>query len=359
MIPGRATEAGTAAYAARFADAAEGHFRQIPELCVSSIGIGTGGVTPEEGVAKRATQAMEAALCGGLNVIDTADSYGHGAAEAAVGAALERLLGRGRLRREEIVLCSKVGYLVEPTTDHARSLIAAGVCDPSDFARSAHCIARGYVGRQIEASRRRMGVDTIDVLLLHNPEDQLVEVGRREFERRMRAAFEALEEAVVTGAIGRYGIATAEGLRSGGKSFHELGPLVRLAEEVGGADHRFRIVELPLNVVASEALFVRNHRIGDRSATALDVADELGIAVLASLALNRGRLPSPMPAALRDASPDLTDASQLALQFTRSCPGVAVALVGMTAPAHVEANLELVRVPPVDLLAEHRPAGAA
>lgn len=350
MIRGRATEAGTAAYATRFAEAAPGHFRRLAGLHVSSVGIGTGGVTGEAGAAAGAREAVEAALRRGFNVIDTADSYGHGAAEAAAGAALAAALESGAAAREEVVVCSKAGYLVEPTNDGAAALVDEGLCEPGDFTRAAHCIAPGYLRHAIESSRRRLGTETIDLLLLHNPEDQLIEFGRPVFEERMRAAFEALEEAAESGAIGAYGVASAEGLRTEGDALHRLDRLVEIAEKVGGDGNRLRCVELPLNILATEALFLANHSLGGRPATALEVAAELGVDVLASLAVNRGCLPAPMPRALSDSSPQIEDDLLLALQFTRSCPGVAVALVGMTRVEHVESNAGLLAVPPADLL---------
>ena len=53
-----------------------------------------------------------------------------------------------------------------------------------------------YLADQLERSRRNLGVQCIDVFYLHNPETQLGEISKEEFQRRIREAFEFLESAV-------------------------------------------------------------------------------------------------------------------------------------------------------------------
>ncbi len=70
-----------------------------------------------------------------------------------------------------------------------------------------------YLASQIAWSRRNLGVETLDIYYLHNPEIQLSEVDRPEFIMRVRAAFELLEQEADAGRIGVYGVATWDGLR--------------------------------------------------------------------------------------------------------------------------------------------------
>ena len=331
MIEGRATPAGTRALAER-TGAAEGHFRTALGLCMSSVGIGTGGfpLLADADAADRAGHALEAALLGGVNVVDTSSNYADGDAERIVGRTLGELVANGSVAREELVLCSKAGYLPD----------------------GGHSMEPAYLDRMIDATRESLGVETVDVFLVHNPEEQLEAHGPEEFERRMRLGFEALEGAAAGGRIGSYGVATAEGFRTSGPELHRLDRLVELAREAAGGDHRLGVIELPLSLASPEALFLDNHRLGDRPATVLDVARDLGLTVFASAAVNRGRLPQPLPAALLDVAVPLEDELLVALQFTRSAPGVSVALVGMSDPAHVHANLELMALEPLDLTAE-------
>jgi hypothetical protein len=66
---------------------------------------------------------------------------------------------------------------------------------------------------QLEKSRNNLGLETIDVYYVHNPETQLSAVSREEFNSRIEKAFGALEDAVKEGKISVYGVATWNGFR--------------------------------------------------------------------------------------------------------------------------------------------------
>jgi len=63
---------------------------------------------------------------------------------------------------------------------------------------------------------------------------------------RMRAAFSALEEAVAAGASRRYGTATWTGYRVDQTiPAPSLSDLVAAAQDAGGAEHHFKVIQLP------------------------------------------------------------------------------------------------------------------
>ena len=72
-------------------------------------------------------------------------------------------------------------------------------------------------------------------------------------------------------------------------------------------------------------------------------AGELGLTVVASASLMQSRLTTGLPEALRDHFPNATTDAQRAIEFTRTLPGVTVALVGMKSVGHVGENLEAAR----------------
>jgi len=74
-------------------------------------------------------------------------------------------------------------------------------------------------------------------------------------------------------------------------------------------------------------------------------ASKLGITLVASAAMLQGQLSRNLPAFVTNALGMKSDAER-ALQFVRSTPGIATALVGMSRVEHVRANLALVGVPP-------------
>src|SRR5205807_9596681 len=119
-----------------------------------------------------------------------------------------------------------------------------------------HCMTPTYLRHQIDTSLANLGLACLDVYYLHNPEIQLEQVTRDEFMKRLRAAFEALEAAVAQGKLRVYGTATWEEYRVLPKARGHLSleALVRLAEEVGGEDHHFQVITLPLNLGMLESI---------------------------------------------------------------------------------------------------------
>jgi aryl-alcohol dehydrogenase-like predicted oxidoreductase len=65
----------------------------------------------------------------------------------------------------------------------------------------------------VDKSRANLGLETIDVYYVHNPETQLSEISRETFNTRIREAFGALEEACAEGKLSLYGVATWNGFR--------------------------------------------------------------------------------------------------------------------------------------------------
>src|SRR5207247_6709137 len=90
--------------------------------------------------------------------------------------------------------------------------VQTGIVSPGDVVGS-HCMTPRYLNDQIERSRANLGLETIDIYHVHNPESQLEEVARDQFMVRLRAAFETLERAAREGRIRWYGTATWTGYR--------------------------------------------------------------------------------------------------------------------------------------------------
>jgi aryl-alcohol dehydrogenase-like predicted oxidoreductase len=282
-----------------------GFYRHEQGLRISTIGIGT--YRGKRGPAADASylSALRTAFRGGINLVDTALIYRDEQSERMVGAAIREFVEQGHGQRDELVVCTKGGYLAAEVDD------AAGV----------HSIAPAHLEDQLHRSLRNLGLTTIDVYYLHNPEVQLREVGVPEFRLRMRRAFEVLEEAVARRMIRYYGTATWGGYIDG---LISLPDLAEAAREIAGDEHHFRFVQLPFSLEMKEAL----------ETGVVDVAGELGMTVIASAPLGQGRLSADLPGAL---------------QFARSAPGIAAAVVGMSSSRHVEENLAVAMRPPLTL----------
>ncbi|OLE53756.1 MAG: hypothetical protein AUG51_11670 [Acidobacteria bacterium 13_1_20CM_3_53_8] len=351
-----ATLEGTARYKERFRGrAAENHFRLEENLWLSSIGIGTYLGDWDDETDERYSEAVFHAVELGVNVIDTAINYRFQRSERSIGVALRRIAEQGVAARDELLICTKGGYLPfdseRPRDVRAyveENFVRPGIAEFSDFIGGSHSMTPRYLQSQIDWSLRNMGLDCVDVYYVHNPEAQLGEVSREEFERRLRAAFELLEQKRAEGKIRMYGAATWNGFRVGmdEKGYHSLPRMVELAREVGGDDHGFRFIQLPFNLAMPEALIARNQVVNGERLTLLEAASALGVTVAASASILQGRVARNLPEEVRQPLGSLATDAQTAIQFVRSTPGITLALVGMSRRAHVEENLQLVRVPP-------------
>lgn len=337
-LPNHATPEGTARYRDRFAGrAAPDHFRQRHGLLLSSIGIGTYLGNPDEATDANYANAVVRAVESGVNVIDTAANYRFQRSERSIGRALKTLVDRG-FSRDELVICTKGGYLpfdgAPPRNIREyveETFVNPGIASFDDIVGGSHCMTPSYLQNQLDQSLRNMDLESVDVYYIHNPESQLGHVSDTEFYHRLRLGFERLEENRKQGKLQFYGVATWNGFRQAPNSgsHHSLVRMIEMAREVGGEDHGFRFIQLPVNLAMPEAITMMNETIDGESITVTGAAHGLGVTVIASGSMLQGRL--------------AMDA-QAAIQSVRSAPGITTALVGMSRVEHVDENLQLINV---------------
>jgi aryl-alcohol dehydrogenase-like predicted oxidoreductase len=360
-FPGYATPEGTARYAARLqGTVAEGHFRDFHGLKISSIGLGTylGEHDPHTDAQYR--EAIMRAIELGCNLIDTAVNYRFQQSERAIGQALAGLFEQGRLRRDELVIATKGGFIPfdggPPRSQQdfsgyvEKTFIRPGIIKPADIVAGCHCMTPAYLQHQLDTSLGNLGLECVDIYFVHNPETQLEEIPRSEFVQRMRTAFQALENAVAAGKIRWYGAATWNGYRQprDAPDYLGLGEFVAAARDVGGEGHHFRVIQLPHNLAMPEALTQQNQLVDGQTLSPLEAAQAFGVYAMCSASILQSRLTRGLPQVLTQVFRLDTDA-QRAIQFVRSSPGVGSALVGMKQVRHVEENLAVAKVPPASL----------
>ena len=222
--------------------------------------------------------------------------------------------------------------------------VDSGLIDVDEVVNGVHVLTPKFVADQIERSRRNLGLETIDLYLLEDPELQLAARGPTLFKGQLARLFEALEEAVARGAIAAYGLSTWHGLllpywERGHLSIVEV---FQTAVDVGGADHHLRGIALPYNVALGEAKGLESQFGPDSTATSLfDALRDTGTAVFGAQPLVQGRTTRGLPVFFRQAFPGLSSDAQRCLQFARSTAGLTTALCGMRGPEHVDENLAL------------------
>jgi aryl-alcohol dehydrogenase-like predicted oxidoreductase len=366
-IAGYATPEGTKRFCKRFEGhesnglcIAEGHFQETPQgLHLSSLGMGTylGGLD-EETSRLMTDAAVRSVSSGAVNVLDSAINYRYQLSERALAQALKQLLSQG-FQRDEIFLCTKNGFLSPDAERQQRGedfrewfqarYLSSGLIQPTDIVGGMHCMAPAYLEDQLQQSLNNLGVETVDLLYLHNAaESQIPEVGRTEFMKRLRLAFETLETARTNGKIRYYGLASWNCFRvepEAQTEYLSLEDVVHLAESVGGNQHGFRFIQLPFNIAFTEALTLPAQPVKGDMTSLLDAALAYNIGVFTSVPLLQGQLlDQPLPKFDGMHTP-----SQECLQFVRSNPGVLAPLVGHKNPKHVAENLQVASVPPMVL----------
>lgn len=355
-MTGHATAEGTRRYAARFPESAA-HFRDTMGLRVSSIGIGTYLGNPEIETDNAYEQAVFDVVRAGCNLIDTAANYRFQRSERSVGRALRRLTDAG-FSRDEIVVCTKAGYIpfdgdvpADPRAYFTETFMRPGIAGPQDIAAGMHCMTPAFLEHQMKTSLRNLGVETVDLFYLHNPEVQLNNLPPEEFDPRFCVAIEFLERVASQGRIRGYGISSWEAFRvpPQSKSHLNIRRLATYATGVAGGGGRsgFRAIQLPYNLLMPEALMNRTQEVDGRLVPALEAALQMGITVFASVPLAQGRLTKGLPPDFRSRFPNLATDALRAIHFVRSTPGITAALVGMSRADHVAENMTLARVPPL------------
>lgn len=352
-----ATSEGTEKFKNRFPTAANGHFRNAQGLTVSSIGIGTylgdWDVATDESYIESIVKYVES----GGNVIDTAANYRFQRSERNIGEALKILAEKG-FGREELLICTKGGFLPfdnEPPRNvqsyFEETFVKPGIASFDDLVSGSHCITPSYLQSQIDQSLKNMDLETLDVFYIHNPESQLSEVSKIEFDLRLASAFERLEKNRAEGKIKFYGVATWNGFRlqPNERNYHSLEKMWNIAEKIGGDNHGFRFIQLPFNLMMPEAFVFQNQQFNGEVFSTVEIAQNFGISVMISGSIMQGKLSHGLPENIKVNLGNLESDAMTSLQFVRSTPAVTTALIGMSNPIHVEENMQLANISPVTM----------
>lgn len=281
-LAGRATPQGTR----RGADSFGAGARTLGRTGLTVSPVGFGGYRVGDRPLHR--RALADALRGGANLIDTSTNYTGGDSERLVGTTLAHLVQQGEIKREQVVVVSKIGYAQGADLEALRTLEPAQPEVVEYGPNLWHCIHPAFIERQLEASVERLGLEHLDVLLLHNPEyflshahAQGLEGAQEAFGARLHAAFEMLESLVQRGRIGAYGVSSnGFGLPAAEPSSTSLSRMLTIAEAVAGEGHHFGVAQLPVNLMELGGV------LGEDEASTLQVAARHDVGVLANRPLN-------------------------------------------------------------------------
>ncbi|HWE58630.1 MAG TPA: aldo/keto reductase [Solirubrobacteraceae bacterium] len=251
---------------------------------VTLTALGFGGASLgnlySEVAEETAQQALDAAWDEGIRYFDTAPHYGLGLSERRIGRAL-----RGR-PRDQYVISTKVGRLLVPNAAPTGSDLRGGGFAVPDMLTRCRDYSRDGVLRSLEASLERLGLDHVDIVLVHDPEDYMDEA--------LSAAVPALIELREQGVIGAVGA-----------GMNLVAPLQRFVRET----------DVDLVLIAGRWTLV------DQSAAPLlDDCSEHGVGLVAAGVFNSGLLSAGEPA--DDARFDYRRAPAQVLAAARTCARV-------------------------------------
>lgn len=350
MIAGHATPQGTLQFA-KNSQANKTNYKKFMELTLSNVGVGTYLGNPDSETDSLMTNAIKKSVLSGINIIDTAINYRAQKSERSVGKAIKELIEEKKISRDQIFISSKNGYVTNDADvkkefwEYVNSeYVQKNVIQAGDISSGYHCMSVSYLDDQLSRSLRNMDLECVDLMYLHNAiEGQIQDLSKDEFLSKLKQVFELYEEKRREGKIRFYGMATWECFRvaSDNQMYLSLDDLVSLAYSIGREDHGFRFIQLPFNFYYDQALLLKNQKSNQ---TILESAITNNIGVFTSVPLMQGRLLAPgvMPE-FNSLTPNIR-----ALQFIRSTPGILAPLVGHKQPSHVDDNLKIMDLPPME-----------
>ncbi|MGW0904661.1 aldo/keto reductase [Streptomyces sp. NPDC002853] len=306
---------------------------EVTELSFGAAGLGNlyTPITSEEAAA-----AVDAAWETGIRYFDTAPHYGIGLSERRLGQALRAH------PRDTYTLSTKAGRLLEAVERPAGDDLAHGFAVPATHRRVWDFSADG-IRRSLEASLTRLGLDRVDIVYLHDPDDHA--------EQAFRVGYPALERLRSEGVVGAIGA-----------GMNQTAMLTRFVRDTD----------------VDAVLCAGRYTLLDQSALTelLPAAHENGTAVVIGGVFNSGLLADPRPGARYDyttAPQDLVDRARLlrtiaerhgttlraaALAFPLAHPAVTTVLVGARSPHEVrDAARQFAATVPGDFWKEARTEG--
>nr|MBA2608253.1 aldo/keto reductase [Actinomycetota bacterium] len=289
----------------------------IANLDVSRLSLGSApignlyqGVDPSVAAA-----TVQAAVDAGITLFDTAPLYGVGLSETRVGEVLSTV------PRDRFRIATKVGRLLEPNLPGAPE--EESIFEDTPDVHPVFDFSADGVHRSLEASLVRLGLDRVDIVHVHDPDNHM--------DQAIDEAYPALRRWRDEGVVGAIGA---------GMNF--AGPLTRIVREA----------DVDCVLLAGQYTLLNQNGLDAllplclSTNTAVIAAAVFNTGILADPADNATYFYSPAPPEILDRARRMRDVctrhgvplAAAAMQFALGHPAVATVLVGMRSPDEVAAN---------------------
>lgn len=279
---------------------------------LSSIGCGTYLGFPSKLVDLEYKNAIQYAISKGINIIDTAINYRGMRSESVVGAAIKELINEEKINRSDVVIATKGGFLptdyrnveveenyqdtiVAKVSEYFKKEIVPYINYNEDKIHSIlnrrNAVENEVIQCLFEESRKNLGIETIDIYYLHNPENSKMVLGEEVFYEELYKTFLLLEQKVQEGHLKYYGISTYGGFIVDSKNPRHLSleKIMQIAQQTGGIKNHFKFIQLPFNKTMRDAETLNTQRLEDKFFTPLEAAKKLGINVMTNISLGQGK----------------------------------------------------------------------
>ncbi|MFG3367736.1 aldo/keto reductase [Streptomyces sp. NPDC048156] len=298
------------------------HGLRLPRIGLGTASLGNflGAVTDQQAV-----DTIRRAHARGIRYVDTAPLYGHGLAETRTGAAVRDM------PREDLVVSSKAGRLLRADAPRDETQHLDGEPFYTDVPDSGPVWDFSYEGvrTSLAESLDRLGLDRIDILHLHDPDDH--------YEQAASTAYAALRDLRAEGAV-----------KAIGAGMNRTPVLTRLVENC----------DLDLVLLAGRYTLLDQSSMADL----LPACRAHGTTVVVGGVFNSGILLDPSPGARYDYAPadaaivakarriqEVCDRHDVplaaaALQFPLAHPQIASVLIGARSVPELDMDLDLLDV---------------
>lgn len=266
------------------------------------------------------TETILTAVDNGINFIDTAPHYGKGTSERRIGRALA---GRDR---STFVISTKIGRLLVPSTTDIDDFFM----DADNTVERKFDFSASGVRQSLEGSLERLGMDSVEILFIHDPDENA--------DAAIIEAYPELDRMRSEGIIKAIGV-----------GMNQCETPIRVIKET----------DIDMVLIAGRYSLLDQRALIDLLPTAL----ECNVDIIAAGVFNSGILANPVKGATYDYVPasdellakavrirEVLDGHQVsltsaALQFPLRHPAVKSVLVGCRSAAEVKRNIEAFNAP--------------
>mgnify|MGYP001204677204 FL=1 len=239
------------------------------------VGFGTYRISSR---SKEHKEALKYAIESGCSFIDTSANYTDGESERLIGEVLEEI-------STDVTVITKAGYIQGENISRFLKLKEKHpeieYVDHHEALK--HSIDPLFLEDQITLSKKRLGIETLDSVLLHNPEYFLKNNPKDhdKYYERIKKAFKFLNDQVLNGSIKSFGVSCNTLVES--EDHEEYTDLLKLwkAAEEAGATENFKYLQFPLNLVEMGAVRPRFDNLN-----LIQKAQSLGLITIGNRPLN-------------------------------------------------------------------------